>query len=472
MGTPARAATVVGAGCAFALLLSPSYLPAGTDVVVTGVLPLSFFAAGVLARVLRPGHSVGDGLLAVGVLHLAAISGALLGTRVSGVAAVLVAEASAVLYALGFVALLDLLVRYPTGRHAWRAVGPLVLSAAVLATVVAALAVLGGREAPSVLGLEGDPNPVHVPALSPFSAGVAAIALLPVAGVVLLLARYASATEQDRAQMRWPIGTAALTAAGLLTTGLAEDALGPGTQTAVFVTAGAALPVSFLVGLLRHTEEADRLAAVEASRARLAEVADAERQRIERDLHDGAQQRILALLTRVELARGGVDGGGALDVELQGISAELRSVHRELRELARGVYPATLTDHGLAEAIRSALGRLPVPAQLAVTPGVEGRRFPVAVEGAAYFVVLEGLANTLKHAGDAEVRVRLDATDDVLRVTVADSGRGFDRPVDGTGLLGLRDRVAAAGGSLDVDGRPGTGTTLRALLPAVGRAGG
>jgi signal transduction histidine kinase len=289
---------------------------------------------------------------------------------------------------------------------------------------------------------------------------------------VLLLARYASAPEQDRVQMRWPIATAALTAAGLLTTGLAEGLLGPGTQTALFVTAAAALPVSFLVGLLRHTEEADRLAAVEASRARLAEVADAERQRIERDLHDGAQQRILALLTRIELARATHAGDDDLDAELQGIAAELRSVHRELRELARGVYPATLTDHGLAEAVRSALGRLPVPAQLAVTPAVEGRRFPGAVEGAAYFLVLEGLANTMKHAGEAQVRVGLDATDDELRVTVSDSGRGFDRSWDGSGLLGLRDRLAAVGGSLEVDSRPGAGTTLRALLPAVGHAGG
>jgi signal transduction histidine kinase len=85
--------------------------------------------------------------------------------------------------------------------------------------------------------------------------------------------------------------------------------------------------------------------------------------------------------------------------------------------------------------------------------------------------VLEGLTNTLKHAGDAEIEVGLDATEDVLRVTVTDTGRGFDRPIDGTGLLGLRDRVAAVGGSLEVDSRPGTGTTLRALLPAVGHAG-
>jgi signal transduction histidine kinase len=425
--------------------------------------------------VLRPRHPVGDRLLAVGVLHLTALTGAVVGAVVGAVSGALeapLAWISAALYALGFAALLDLLARYPTGRYAWPAVGPVVRVAAAGAVVLATLALLGSAETPSVLGFDTGPNPVHVPALSGLSSAVAAVALLPVAGLVLLLVRYRSAPPPDRAQMRWPIGTAALTAAGLLTTGLAEELLGPTTQTALFVTAAAALPLSFLVGLLRHSEEADRLAAVEASRARLAEVADAERQRIERDLHDGAQQQILALLARVELARGAVDETER-DAELRAIAADLRSVHRELRELARGVYPATLTDHGLPEALRSAMARLPGAAELTVTPGVEGRRFPRAIEGAAYFLVLEGLANAMKHAGAAEIRVGLDATEDELHVTVTDSGRGFDLAgTDGTGLLGLRDRVAAVGGSIEIDSCPGRGTRVHGRLPAVGHAGG
>jgi signal transduction histidine kinase len=463
-----RAATTAGAACAFGLLLAPAVLPAGSpDVVVPSVLPLGFFVAGCVAQVLRPRHPVGDRLLAVGVLHLAALICAV-GAALAAAPEAPLAWVSAVLYALGFAALLDLLARYPTGRYAWPAVGWAVRGAAAGAVVLVTLALLGSAETPSVLGLDTGPNPLHVPALSGVSSAVAVVALLPVAGLVLLLVRYRCAPAPDRAQMRWPIVTAAVTAAGLLTTGIAEELLGPDTQTAVFVSAAAALPLSFLVGLLRHTEEADRLAAVEASRARLAEVADAERRRIERDLHDGAQQRILALLTRVELARGGVD-----DDELDGIATELRAVHRELRELARGVYPATLADHGLPEALRSALARLPGAAELTVAPRVEGRRFPRAVEGAAYFLVLEGLANTMKHAGAAQVRVGLDATDDELRVTVSDSGRGFDSAApDGTGLLGLRDRVAAVGGSLEIDSGPGRGTTLRGLLPAVGHAAG
>jgi signal transduction histidine kinase len=475
VSTRTRAAMVLGAACALALLLAPAALPAaGTDAVVPGVLPLGFYAAGAVAQVLRPGHPVGSRLLAVGVLHLAAMVGAVvLALGPAPALAAAVGWLSAALYALGFVALLDLLARYPTGRYAWAAVGPAVRGAAVVAVLLVTLAFLGSPETPSVLGLDSGTNPLHVPALEGLGSAVAAVALLPVAGLGLLLARYPRASAPDRAQMRWPIGTATVVALGLVTTGWAEEALGADTQTALFVAAGVALPLSFLVGLLRHTEEADRLAAAEASRARLVEVADEERRRIERDLHDGAQQQILALLARVELARG--EHGNAnddVDRELRGIADELRSVHGDLRELARGVHPAVLTDHGLGEAVRSALTRLPFPAELMVAPEVEGRRYAPTVEAAGYFLVLEGLANALKHAGGTPVRVALAQTGSMLQVTVSDAGPGFDQNGSaGSGLIGLRDRVAAVGGSLEIDSRPGAGTTLHGRLPVLGHAG-
>jgi signal transduction histidine kinase len=266
--------------------------------------------------------------------------------------------------------------------------------------------------------------------------------------------------------------TAAVIALGLLTTGWAEDLLGADVQTALFVTAGTALPASFLIGLLRHTEEAERLAALEASRARLAVAADEERRRIERDLHDGAQQQLLALLARVELAHGELPDGPA-GRELAAVAEGLRTVHRDLRELARGVHPAVLTDHGLAEAVRSAIDRLPGGAALRVDRAVEEARCAPAVEGAAYFLVLEGLANAARHAGASPVEVALDRVGDRLEVTVRDAGPGFDPgAVRGSGLQGLRDRLAAVGGTLDVDSRPGAGTILRGLLPADGRAAG
>ena len=468
-----RGATVLGGACALALLLAPAALPSGgTEAVVPSVLPLGFFAAGAVAQVLRPGHAVGLRLLAVGVLHLAALVGAVavaLGPppAVAGTLAWL----SAALYALGFVALLDLLARYPTGRYAWAPVRPAVRAAAVTAVLLVTSALLGSAELPSVLGLESGANLFHVDALDGLGSVVAVVALLPVAGLGLLVARYPGASVPDRAQMRWPMGTAAVVTLGLLTTGWVEETLGTDTQTALFVAAGVALPLSFLVGLLRHTEEADRLAAAEASRARLVEVADEERRRIERNLHDGAQQQILALLARVELARG-EHGDEDVDRELRAIADELRSVHRDLRELARGVHPAVLTDHGLGEAVRSALTRLPFPAELAVSPEVEGRRYPSTVEGAAYFLVLEGLTNAMKHAGAARAQVSLTQPGSMLEVTVSDAGPGFEPDGRaGSGLVGLRDRVAAVGGSLEIDSRPGAGTTLRGRLPALGHGG-
>ena len=468
----------LGAACGCALLLSPAVLPsAGADVVLPGVLPLGFFAAGSTAQVLRPGHPVADRLLAVGVLHLTALAGALLAALRPGPStAVPVAWLSVVLYVLGFVALLDLLARYPTGRYAWAPVRRAVRVTAALAVVVGTLLVLGSPRLPSVLGLEADGNPVHVPAFAGLSGAVAGVILLPVAGLALLVARYSRAPAPDRAQMRWPIVTALVMAVGLITTGLAEDSLGADVQSALFVTAAAALPASFLIGLLRHTEEAQRLAEVEASRARLAEVAEVERRRIERNLHDGAQQQILALLAQVEITRAEL-GGRDDDVErgLRDIGEGLRQAHRDLRELARGVHPAVLTDHGLPEAVRSALARLPLRTDLVVSPEVEHTRYPASIEGAAYFLVLEGLANAMKHADATTARVTLAGHDDLLDVTVSDAGRGFEQPTGdgaGTGLLGLSDRVAAVGGRLEVESRPGAGTTLRGLLPVHGRATG
>jgi signal transduction histidine kinase len=469
MSTGRRAAVAAGAACACALLLSPAVAPSA-DAVLPGVLPLSFFAAGAVAQVLRPGHAVGDRLLAVGVLHLAALVGAVAVALGSGALVLPVAWLSVTLYALGFVALLDLLARYPTGRHAWGWVGTVIRACAGVAVVLAALAMLGSAETPSVLQLDSGPNPLYVPALETLAPAVTGLALLPVAGLVLLLVRYRGAPALDRAQMRWPIVTTAVLVLGLVTAGLAEDVLGPQVQAALFLAAAAALPMSFLIGLLRHTEQAERLAEVEASRARLADVADAERRRIERDLHDGAQQSILALMARVELVRARLGGrGDDVDAELRGIGAELREVHRELRELARGVHPAVLTDHGLAEALRSALTRIPGEAELVVAPELSGVRFPASIEGAAYFTVLEGLANALKHAGPTSAVVTLTARGDLLEVSVRDAGAGFgSEDGRGSGLTGLADRLAAVGGRLVVESRPGAGTTLRGLLPVRG----
>jgi signal transduction histidine kinase len=471
--TRARAVLALGAGSAFALLLSPAVLgDAAGDVVLPSVLPLGFFAAGAVAQVLRPGHRVGERLLAVGVLHLLAFVAACAVALDPGQAlAAALAVAGSLAFALGFVVLLDLLARYPTGEHAWAWVAGAVRVAAAAAVVLTGLAVLGGERLPSPLGLASGPNPLHVAALGAAGSAIAALALLPVLGFGLLVARYRGAPEADREQMRWPIATASIVVVGLLTAAAAEEALGPDVQAALFLTAGAALPLSFLVGILRHAEAAERLAAVEESRARLAEAADAERRRIERDLHDGAQQSVLALLAQVELTRAEAAGRDeAVAGQLRQIGDGLRRVHAELRELARGVHPAVLTDHGLPEAVRSALSRLPLATELKVSPAVEAARYPRSVEAAAYFLTLEGLTNAIKHGAPSGASVAFEQRDDVLEVTVRDDGRGFTPPApSGGGLLGLSDRLAAVGGRLEVESRPGRGTTLRGVLPVRGR---
>ena len=461
----------VGVVSAFAVLLSPTLLPAeNVDIVLAGVLPLSFFAAGAVAQLLRPHHVVGLRLLQVGILHLGAIAGAVLGSLVDGVSwvAAAIGMACGLAFGLGFVALLDLLVRYPDGCYAWPWVrsGVRVLAVATLPLVV--VAGLGSPRVISVVELAGPANPAYLPALHPLSGLVVAVALTPVVGFILLVARYRGAPAADRMQMRWPMITALFIVLGLVSSGLAEQTLGEDGQTAVFVVVAAALPVSFLIGLLRHSEEAERLVAVEASRARIAEAASEERRRIERDLHDGAQQQLVALLARIELARSKVtDADPRVDQELGEISDAIAQAHQDLRELARGIHPATLTDHGLAEAVRSAVSRLPEGAALDVSPDVDGARYPSSLEEAAYLFVLEGLTNALKHSGDTHPVVQLTQVDDDLVITISDEGRGV--PVNETGesgMAGLRDRLAAVGGRLEVESSAGLGTRLRGTFPA------
>lgn len=465
---------VLGAAAVCLLLASPALFPqAGADLLLAGVLPTAFFGCGAVARVLRPRHVVGERLLQVGLLHLTAVCLSLLAHElpVTAWASYLLDVASAALFALGFVAFLDLLARYPDGRYLRPVVGRTVAGLAALAVVLVGLGALGSERSPSVLEYDGTANPVHVPALE-FVADLAmAVSLAPVLGLVLLVARYPRSPVADRVQMRWPLVTTVVVAAGLVATGLLEDILGPAGQTAVFVPAAAALAASFLIGLLRHSEEAERLAAVEASRARLVEAATTERRKLERDLHDGAQQRLIGLLARVELARERVD---ALDPraaqELAEIREGIRGAHQELRELARGIYPPALTDHGLAEAVRSAMTRMPGSPTLVVAPEVESTRYGLGVESAVYLFILECLTNAMKHTEDDAVRVELGARLGGLVATVTDRGPGLPPgATSGTGLTGLRDRLAAVGGRLEIDSGDG-GTRISGFVPVVPHA--
>jgi signal transduction histidine kinase len=206
-----------------------------------------------------------------------------------------------------------------------------------------------------------------------------------------------------------------------------------------------------------------QLEQVRASRARIVEAGDAERRRLERDLHDGAQQRLVTLSLALGMAR---DRAAGADPELgsliESASKEAREALTELRELARGIHPAVLTETGLNGAIQALAERSLVATTITEVP--DGR-FPAAIEATAYFVVSEALANVAKHAGADGARVRIQRRPGRLVVEVSDDGAGGARPEAGSGLRGLADRVASVGGVLRVDSPPGGGTRLEADIP-------
>jgi signal transduction histidine kinase len=207
-----------------------------------------------------------------------------------------------------------------------------------------------------------------------------------------------------------------------------------------------------------------RLEDLAASRARIVTAGDTERRRLERNLHDGAQQRLVALslALRLALAKLEADPAAARTI-LAGASDELALALDELRELARGLHPAVLTDRGLRAAVDALAARSPVPVEIADIPQ---ERLAEPVEAAAYYLIAEALTNVAKYAGASSVRVGVAAGDGRVVVEVSDDGAGGADPAGGSGLRGLADRVEALGGSLEVDSPPGAGTTLRAEIPS------
>ena len=209
-----------------------------------------------------------------------------------------------------------------------------------------------------------------------------------------------------------------------------------------------------------------QLELVRASRARIVEAGDAERRRLERDLHDGAQQRLVTLTLALGMARGRAAGADPeLEALIESASKEAKEALTELRELARGIHPAVLTETGLAGAIQALAERSPVATTITEVPR---ERFPAVIEATAYFVVCEALANVAKHAKAGTAQVSIRRLPGRLAVRVSDDGAGGvdgTRPERGSGLAGLADRVASAGGVLRVDSPPGDGTRLEADIP-------
>jgi signal transduction histidine kinase len=271
-------------------------------------------------------------------------------------------------------------------------------------------------------------------------------------------------TDRSFAQYMRRIGANSLVAAPIMVTGRIWGLMTARlTPPHVFPSGAEERLAKFarLVSLALANEEAREQLA--ASRARLLSTADEERRRLERNLHDGAQQRLVSLSLALRHAQNKLAAEPDLASELLvAASRELEIALEELRELARGIHPAVLTDRGLGPALQSIADRSTIPVEIDLQDG----RLPARVEAAAYYLVSESLANVAKYAGASRVHVCVTRENGLVIVEVGDDGIGGADPRRGSGLRGLMDRIEALDGSVTVDSRAGHGTTIRATIPA------
>jgi signal transduction histidine kinase len=236
-----------------------------------------------------------------------------------------------------------------------------------------------------------------------------------------------------------------------------EQPLGSGTEARL---------ASFTELVATAIANAESRSDLDASRGRIVAASDEARRRIERDLHDGAQQRLVSLGLALRAAQTAVPPQlGGLEGELTNVAEGLANVLDELREMARGIHPAILAKGGLGSALKTLARRCPVPVELDVRAQA---RLPERVEVAAYYVVSEALTNAAKHAHASVVNVEVETVEGALRLRVRDDGVGGADPVRGSGLVGLKDRVEALGGTFAVQSPAGAGTALRVELPLTG----
>jgi signal transduction histidine kinase len=233
-------------------------------------------------------------------------------------------------------------------------------------------------------------------------------------------------------------------------------------ETQLFILVASLVTLSLAAAVNEREQFAKRLW---ASRVRLAAAADTERRRLRRDLHDGTQQRLTALMVRLRLAAEHTEPGRA-EALFQAATSELGHAIDELRDLAHGNHPAVLVERGLAAAIADLAGRSSIHTELVEVPAT---RLPEAVEAAAYFVVVEAVTNAQKHARASSIRLRAGISRGVLALEVTDDGVGRAVETEGSGLQGLRDRVEALGGTFNVDSRIGRGTRITATIPPAAR---
>jgi signal transduction histidine kinase len=448
-------------GAVVALVLATDHQDAKVVWAVFGpVAGWSFIGTGLYALRLRRESRVGTLMILLGFAWFLAVLGL--------ANAPLPYTLGQVLGGLWGAVFLQLVVTFPSGRLSDPRDRAIVVAGYVLFTIasVPTLLVAGPHE----LGCDECPANVllvhRAPTLAGIGFAIQALLYLALFTIVLvrLTRRWRRTAPFERLQLT-PVYASGLLTFLLVTVGLAGA--GDVASWAAFV-AMAMLPLGFLAGLLRsHVARLDsdlrvRLEELRSSRARLVEAGDAERRRLERNLHDGAQGRLVAVALLVGHARSRVGAQDEIAPMLDLALDELKTSLAELRELARGLHPAVLSDRGLEPAVAALAGRSPVPVRVDVA---DGERFPEAVEIAAYYIVSEALVNVAKYAQATAATVTVRRDDGRMTVEVTDDGIGGADAGHGSGLRGLADRLEALDGTLAVDSPQGQGTRLRAQIP-------
>jgi signal transduction histidine kinase len=475
----AIAGFVLGLLILAAVLSSEHAESKGVNVVLVLLIGWSFIGTGLFAWYRRPQNRIGVLMTAVGFTwFLSSLSFANLpGLFIAG----------AFLGSLPIGILIHMTLSFPTGRLEGRLAKALAIATYVVVVLYLPLPWLfADTTDPDICDPACPENPLLISdneSLSMFLFGVANVIGIVVltATVWIAVGRWRASGPETRRTLGptlWASVVTLIFFLSLVFTGLVGS---ESLQEALYFAAVfplASVPYAFLYGLLRSklsaaeatAEENLRLDAelsaryeeLRASRARIVTAADEARRKLERDLHDGAQQRLVGLALSLRLARERLDDDPEQAAALlDEANEELAVATDELRELARGIHPAILSDRGLGAALEALAKRAPVDITLRHTLNGE---LPPPIESAAYFVVAEAVTNIVRHSGASEAEVTVSHRNAALYVAVSDSGRGGADPA-GSGLSGLADRVQALDGELEVESHAGTGTAIHARIP-------
>jgi signal transduction histidine kinase len=478
----AALAVVGGVGTVAVMLGGHHNMHRGVYALLTLGIAWGFTATGLFAWRRSPSANTGPLMIAVGFSGLIKALAFSNNSTVFAIASIF----EVLIYGL----LVHLLLSFPTGRLEGGADRALVAITYVNVTLVQVAAFVLSQ--PSSEGCTRCPaNPLSLErpeAASALQTAQIDIAVALLGGVVAILyLRWRGSSPAGRRAVAPVMAVGAATFVLLMTELVIEqsgvsEVLADRLTIAEFASL-ACLPLAFFAGLLRsryvqaedtavaltHVNEQleaelrAKVAELSASRSRIVQAGDAERRRIERDLHDGAQQRLMALGINLRLARDRIERDPEEAVDLLDSSLqELGEATRELRELARGIHPAVLTDRGLGPALESLAVRAPVPVEITELPE---ERLAGPVEAAAYYVVAEAITNVAKYAHASHATVSVRRSNGHATVTVADDGVGGADAALGTGLRGLADRVAALEGHLEVQSPAASGTRVSAEIP-------